>query len=228
VTRSRRIRPWLPLVATSTALLAWSNVVVPALPPGHATRALANVAATAALVTAARRGGLTWPDLGISRRTAASGARWGAAALAGTAVMYAAALAVPRLREALAEAGHGEPAATVVLRAALLIPLGTVLCEELAFRGVLLALALRMSSPRVAVAVVSAVFGLWHIAPAQTSDGAGGPAVAAAVLSTAVGGLVLGHLRLRSGSLLAPMGLHLGTNGVGLVATLAASRLGAG
>jgi membrane protease YdiL (CAAX protease family) len=176
-------------------------------------------------VTAARRGGLTWPHLGISRRTAASGVRWGAAALALTAVGYAAALAIPRLRNVLAEAAPGETAGTVLLRAAVLIPLGTVLCEELAFRGVLLALALRMSSPRVAVAVVSAVFGLWHIAPARASDGAGSPAVAGTVLSTALGGLVLGWLRLRSGSLLAPMGLHLGTNGVGLVAAVRAARL---
>jgi uncharacterized protein len=228
VIRTALVRRWLPFTATSAALVAWSNAVVPALPQGHGTRALVNLAATAALLAAARRGGMSWTELGTGRRTAASGARWGGAALALTAVGYGAALATPRLRDVLADAAPGESAGTILLRVAVLIPLGTVLCEEVAFRGVLLALALRVSSPRTAVAVVSAVFGLWHVAPAQTSAGATGATIAAAVLVTGVGGLVLGSLRHRSGSLLAPMGIHLGTNDLGLVATLAASRLGPG
>lgn len=229
MTPFRRLRPWLPLAATSAAVLAWSNGVVPALPPGPAVRAAANVAASAVLVVAARRGGLTWAEMGISRRTAASGTLWGGAALAVAVVGYGAALAIPPLRDVLAAAAPGESAGTVLLRVTVLIPIGTVLCEELAFRGVLLALALRAFSPRIAVAVVSAVFGLWHVASAQAPGGTTGPsAVAGVVLATAVGGLVLGWLRHRSGSLLAPVGLHLGTNSVGLAATLAASRLVAG
>jgi membrane protease YdiL (CAAX protease family) len=42
---------------------------------------------------------------------------------------------------------------------------------------------------------------------------------------TAVGGVLLGVLRERTGSVLAPMGLHLGTNAAGLVAAAVAARL---
>ena len=101
------------------------------------------------------------------------------------------------------------------------IPAGTVLWEEAAFRGVLQA-SLRRVLPRpAAIAVTSAVFGLWHVRPTadalrinQLAPGqraAAGP-VAAAVAATAVAGLLLSGLRERSGSLAAPMLLHLSAN----------------
>ena len=228
------VRRWLPLAATSAALLTWSNVVVPALPPTPAVRAAANLAASAVLLVAARRGGMTWPDLGLGRRDAGVGARWGGAAFTVVAVGYGVALAVPALRHVLAGAAPGETTGTTVLRVALLVPLGTVLCEELAFRGVLHTLALRVLPPGTAVAVVSAVFGLWHVGSAQVPAGSPGPPtgevvpVLGVVVLTTIGGLVFGWLRHRSGSLLAPMGLHLGTNSLGLVASAAAARLTGG
>jgi membrane protease YdiL (CAAX protease family) len=234
VSRARRVLRWLPLAATSTALLTWSNVVVPALPPQPVLRGAANLAATAVLLGAARRGGLTWAELGLGRRTAGSGARWGGVALVVATVGYGSALAVPALRELLAGTSAGEPAGTVLLRIAVLVPFGTVLCEEVAFRGVLLALAQRQAATRTAVAIVSAVFGLWHVASARSPFGSTGPStdgvatVVAVVALTTVGGLLFCWLRLRSGSLLAPMGLHLGTNGVGLAAAAVAHRLAGG
>jgi membrane protease YdiL (CAAX protease family) len=234
VSRAGRILRWLPLAATSTALLTWSNVVVPALPPQPVLRSAANLTATAVLLVAARRGGITWTELGLSRRTAGCGARWGTVALIVATVGYGSALAVPALRELLAGTASGEPAGTVLVRMAVLVPLGTVLCEEIAFRGVLLALARRQAAARTAVVIVSAVFGLWHVTSARSPFGVTGPStdavapVVAVVALTAVGGLLFGWLRLRSGSLLAPIGLHLGTNGVGLAAVLVADRLTAG
>ena len=44
------------------------------------------------------------------------------------------------------------------------------------------------------------------------------PRVAVALVALALGGFALGWLRHRTGSVLAPIGLHLGTNAVGLVA----------
>ena len=47
----------LPLAITSAGLLAWSNLVVPALPPATGVRALVNVAGTVGLVLRRARPG---------------------------------------------------------------------------------------------------------------------------------------------------------------------------
>lgn len=221
---------WLPLTATAVGLLLWSNAVVPRLPTGDGTRALANLGATVVLVLVARASGLTSAELGLARGSWPAGARWGGVALAAVTAGYGVMLAVPALRVVLADARPEElPTGQLLLRALVLIPLGTVLCEEVAFRGVLLAAASRVLPARGALAVTSLVFGLWHVSSARwpTSPGVSpvlpSASVAATVIVTGAGGLVLGWLRQRSGSLLAPVGLHLGTNSVGLVAAAVAA-----
>ena len=116
------------------------------------------------------------------------------------------------------------------------IPVGTVLWEETAFRGVLLA-ALRRVMPRgTAVAVASGVFGIWHIRPTigalRANKLAAGPgktvaAVTAGVAATAAGGVLLSWLRIRSGSLAAPVLLHLAANCTGPLAAYAIAHLAA-
>ena len=212
-------RRWLPLLGTSAALLTWSTAVVPALPSDPVVRTAANLAAVSVLLAGARRGGLGRAELGMAQQRARVGAGWGAAALGLVGAGYAAALAVPALRAALADEGAGLPVGEVVLRAGLLIPLGTVLCEEVAFRGVLHAVARRVLRPGPAVGVGSVVFALWHVRLGE------GPPPAGVLVVTAVGGVLLGVLRERTGSVLAPMGLHLGTNAAGLVAAAVAARL---
>ncbi|WP_218122410.1 CPBP family intramembrane glutamic endopeptidase [Blastococcus aurantiacus] len=213
------MRRWLPLVATSGALLAWSNVAVPLFGSGPGTRAAINGAAAALLLFVVRGCGLSLRELGLDHRTWRSGARWGGAALAAMAVGYAVALAIPAVRDALAESSEGLTPGELAVRALVVIPLGSVLAEELAYRGVLLALARRQLSDRAATLVTAGVFGLWHINGAAESTAVG------TVLLTGAGGVVFTWLRLRSGSLLAPIGLHLGTNSLGEVAGAAADAL---
>ena len=213
------LRRWLPFAGTSAALLTWSTVVVPALPAARALRTTANLLAVSVLVGAARRSGLSWAELGTAPQQADPGARCGAAALGLVSAGYAAALAVPALRRTLADAGAGTSLGEVVLRAGVHIPLGTVLCEELAFRGVLHALARRVMGPRAAIGAGSVVFGLWHVGTAGSAP------LGRVLVVTTSGGVVLGALRHHSGSVLAPMGLHLGTNAAGLVAAAVAARL---
>ena len=107
-------------------------------------------------------------------------------------------------------------------RALVRIPLGTVVLEEVAFRGVLPAL----TSPGVACAL----FGLWHVVPtARTLDVNGlarsrstrVAAIAAAVLLTGVIGLVLWQLRTATGGLLAPALVHAAANSGAVVAAYA-------
>jgi membrane protease YdiL (CAAX protease family) len=123
------------------------------------------------------------------------------------------------------------------LRAVLVVvPLGTVVPEELAFRGVLLALLGRRYGVRAGALLSSGLFGLWHVLPSLGGGAAnatiagvvgadaGGMAVrvVVTVLFTSLAGVALCWLRLRSDSLLAPMMAHWTVNGLGvIVATLA-------
>ena len=99
-------------------------------------------------------------------------------------------------------------------RALVVIPLATVVMEELAFRGVLLGLLRRIVDDRRALLAAAALFGLWHI-PGTLDDGPG--AVIGTVLATAVAGIVFGWLRLGSDSLVAPVLAHVATNSVTFV-----------
>jgi membrane protease YdiL (CAAX protease family) len=221
-------------VALVPVLGAWNNLVVHRIPGRPGSYVVANVAAAAVLLAAARASGLSWSDLGLARRRLAAGARWGGACAAVVAAGYGTALVVPALRPLLGDArvaglDGGELAGQVLVR----IPLGTVLWEEVAFRGVLLAALGRLVSRRSATGISAALFGLWHVRPTlgalAANDLAGGPlartgAVVLACLGTAAAGVLFAELRERSGSLLAPALLHLATNCLGLLAGAAAHR----
>jgi membrane protease YdiL (CAAX protease family) len=189
----------------------------------------------ACLLLIARASGLTTADLGLARPTWPAGLRWGAAAAAVVATAYAVGWLVPPLRAALPQATgdlEGGTLATILV----VIPLGTVLPEELAFRGVLLSLLGRRLETRSAVLWSSGLFGLWHVPPslgggaanAAMADVVGGVAgglgmrVVATVAFTALAGLALCWLRLRSDSLLAPFLAHWTVNGLGVIVTLLA------
>lgn len=122
--------------------------------------------------------------------------------------------------------------ALVLVTLAVVIPSGTVLVEELVFRGVVLGLLRRLASPWGAVAWASVVFGLWHVVPAwraqadnallgQTSRGL---TVLGTFLATAAAGVFFCWLRQRSGSLAAPALAHVGTNSIPLVVAWFATR----
>jgi membrane protease YdiL (CAAX protease family) len=218
------------------ALAAWNNLVVHRLPGRPGSYVVANVAATAVLLAAARASGLSWAELGLDRRRLAAGARWGGGAAALVAAGYGTALALPGVRPLLADGrvsdlGGGELAGQALLR----IPLGTVLWEEVAFRAVLLAALARLLPRAGATGVSAAVFGVWHVRPTlgalAANDLVDDPlartaAVLLACLATAAAGVLFAELRWRSGSLLAPALLHLATNTLGLLAAAAAHRLG--
>jgi uncharacterized protein len=215
-------------------LLLWNNVVVAVVPAGAYVPL--NGAAAAVLLAAARWSGLSWEQLGLSRRQVRAGLAWGCGAFALVAALYATGLVVPGLHPLLADdrvAGQdgGDVAADVLVR----IPFGTVLWEEVAFRGVLLAALARVLPLRSAVVVAAVVFGLWHVRPdlsgIAANDLADGPWLVGLVVllgcvATAAAGLLFTWLRLRSGSLVAPALLHLATNGMGTVAAVVAHRLG--
>lgn len=192
------------------------------------------------LVLVARRAGLSWHDLGLSRRTLIPGLRYAVGAVLAVALVYAVGVAVPWTRPAFDDMRYHLHPGAALMAAFIVVPLGTVLLEEVAFRGVLLGLVHRHRGATWASITSSALFGLWHILPslrlshanqavgAALGTGAAGRvlAVLGAVAFTALAGVLLCELRRRSGSLLASAALHWATNGLGLLiaAALATAR----
>jgi uncharacterized protein len=194
-------------VAVTVAFLVSYAIVRTWVIPGDA-HVVANVAATGALAVIAAWSGLTADELGLARWS--SGLRVGGVAVAVVGLVLIVAAAVPATRgyfdDDRVDVGAGE----MLVRVLVVIPVGTVVFEELAFRGVLLALLRRRAEIRIAIAWSAIGFGLWHV-PALVGDD-GPAAIAGTVLATTAAGIGFAWLRLRSGSLLAPMLAHLATN----------------
>ncbi|MFG1707196.1 CPBP family intramembrane glutamic endopeptidase [Nonomuraea sp. M3C6] len=226
------------MLLRSIAVLAAANVlnnrVAPRLGP------LTSAAATAALVAMARRSGLSWQELGFEHGR--RGAIAGGALAAAVAAVYTVGISTPRTRPFF----HDERAlslsrARVLEEALIQVPFGTVLLEEVGFRGALYAMLRQRRGTVAATAISSTLFGLWHILPAIDMARAN-PAlgaltagespdhldtarvVAGSVVSTAAAGVLFCELR-RGGGLLTPAMLHLATNSFGyLFARIAAKR----
>jgi membrane protease YdiL (CAAX protease family) len=219
------------VVSLATVLLLLVAVCVGrAYGPASGGLILGPVAAVL-LVALARRRGLTWSDLGLSRRSWLRGAVFAVVAVGVVAAVYAVAAAVPLTRMAFVDVRYELPAPKALFTAFVVIPVGTVLVEEIAFRGVLLGLVTRHRGHRWGFALSSVAFGAWHILPslglnqanaamhAVAGPGTGGQigSVLAAVVFTTVAGLLLAELRRRSGSILAAAGLHWAVNALGVL-----------
>ncbi|AEV83724.1 abortive infection protein [Actinoplanes sp. SE50] len=221
------------------AILAAVNVADKYGP--HHTGLVAGPTVALALVLLARRAGLSWHDLGLSRRTLLPGLKYAIGAVAVVAVVYTIGAAIPATRVAFHDVRYHLHPGAALLTAFVIVPLGTVLLEEIAFRGVLLGLIHRHRGATWASITSSVLFGLWHILPslrlAEVNQAVGGTlgsglpgtilAILGAVAFTAIAGLLLCELRRRSGSLLAAAALHWATNGLGLLiaAALATTTL---
>jgi membrane protease YdiL (CAAX protease family) len=205
--------------------------------PRH-TGLVAGPLVAAGLVMLARQAGLGWHDLGLSRRTLLPGLKYAVGAVLAVAVVYAIGMAVPLTRPAFHDVRYHLHLGAALLAAFVVVPLGTVLLEEIAFRGVLLGLVRKHRGAAWASITSSVLFGMWHILPSlrlgQANQAVGAVLgaspiwpVLGAVAFTALAGLLLCELRRRSGSLLAAAALHWATNGMGLLLTaaLTATRL---
>jgi membrane protease YdiL (CAAX protease family) len=203
-----------------------------------AARTAVRYGTAVAVLGIARTAGVSWAELGLGRRELGSGARTGAVAGACAAAAVLAAAAVPATRgffldNRAAAAGRGGLAAGLAR-----ITFAAVPPEELTYRSALLGLWLGNGSRASAVAWSSALFGLSHILPTRTTMGQTALGqhlerrplrqaafVAGNVTVTAAAGAVFGWLRLRSGSVLAPLLAHAVLNDAALVAGRVAHRL---
>ena len=216
-------------LACCAVLAAYNNVL--GVHPWHNRRYVrVNLGATGAALAAAALSGLTPADLGLGRGRwlpGRTGYRLAATVAAGWLLIAVVPAARPLLGDKRVTSLDGCAAA---YQALIRIPVGTALWEEIAFRGVLQAALRRVMPKATAIAVTSCLFGVWHIRPTLQALRANGLAgtrgrtvagVTAAVATTTAGGVLFSWLRERSGSLIAPILLHVATNSGGLITTLA-------
>ena len=180
---------------------------------------------TGGLFLVARVHDLSMTDLGLGLSTWIPGLLWSAAIVVVVGVVIGVAGGMPRTRHLFADNRITEVSGLTTARRALVdIPFGTVLVEEFAFRGVLLALTIDMFGTVGGVALTSLLFGLWHISPSlemheshTATSGSAIPTVLSTVLFTGLGGVGFALLRLYTHSLFPPSALHWAMNGTGVV-----------
>jgi membrane protease YdiL (CAAX protease family) len=188
-------------------------------------------AAAVGLVILMRWRGLGWADLGLGREHWRPGVGYALAAVAVVASVIALGVLLPETRPMFMNNRYATISGAMVA-SMVVIPLQTVIPEELAFRGVLHGALNRAWGFRGVALAGSLLFGLWHVATSfgLTSGNVGftrlfggGLAgmmigVTGAVLATGAAGFVFSWLRRRSGSLIAPIALHWSLNGLGALA----------
>lgn len=212
-------------VAVAVMVLAARNVAGERFLPS-ALYVPVNLAVVAVLAVLAVRQRVSLAELGLSRSRIPTGLVVGFAIAVGVAVVLVIGAALPLTRGFFEDqrVANIEGGSALAYQTLVRIPFGTALLEEFAFRGILLALLLRLHPTGVAVAISSLLFGFWHIHPTldalSTNDLASGAlqtagAVTGAVVVTAIGGVVFCALRLWTGSLLTPILAHTATNSLG-------------
>ncbi|QGU08460.1 CAAX amino terminal protease self- immunity [Corynebacterium occultum] len=183
--------------------------------------------------------GLSWRDLGLSPSSLKRGLVYGGVAAGVIIAAVAVGVALPLTREFFLNETYASTR-TALLAALVIIPLKTVLPEELAFRGVLHGSLKRLGGMRAVFMGGSLLFGFWHVASSLhlTAGNAGLSGVLGtgtfgqwvgiglAVIATSCAGAVFTWLRYRSQSILAPIALHWAMNAVGALAAAAAFQLG--
>ncbi len=216
-------------IAVVVVVLALTNLIA------HFTTTWAGVAtvplAAVGLVLLIRARGLGWAELGLGREHWRSGAGYALAAVMIVLAVIVVGAALPWTRTMFMN-NHYATVSGALVASMIIIPLQTVIPEELAFRGVLHGALDRAWGFRGVAAAGSLLFGLWHIATSLglTSSNVGFTrlfgggvlgmlaGVVLAVLATGAAGFVFTWLRRRSGSLIAPIALHWSLNGMGALA----------
>ena len=226
-------------IGVVVVVLALTNLIA------HFTTPWAGVAtvpvAAVGLMVLLRARGLGWAELGLGRAHWRSGVGYALAAVAVVASVITVGALLPWTRPLFLNNNYATVSGAVIA-SMIIIPLQTVIPEELAFRGVLHGALNRAWGFRGVAAAGSLLFGLWHIATSLglTSSnvgftrlfGGGLPGevagVVLAVAATAAAGFVFTWLRRRSGSLIAPIALHWSLNGLGALAAAVVWHLGTG
>jgi uncharacterized protein len=232
--RVRRVLSRRAGLGLTAVLLAVVTVVANRVLPGWSLGGWAypfvNGAAAVVLVLLAARCGLSAGAVGLRRDALRRSALVGLAGAGLMALALLVAFAVPPVRDAFDDERAADLSPTWLLWvAAVRIPIGTVLLEEIAFRGVLPALLGGGDRWKWRpVLGASALFGLWHALPSMSLVGQNaalgslfGPAAVLvpllAVAGSTIAGVWLCFWRYAGHGLLAPILVHLAANNGGLL-----------
>jgi membrane protease YdiL (CAAX protease family) len=174
--------------------------------------------------------GNSWTDMGLGLHRIIPGLIWAGACIGLITAVYVIGTLFRRTRSAFHDERMGEMSGgRLAFQALIEVPFGTVLFEEIAFRAVLFSMLARRYGLIWAFVGSALLFGLWHILPSigthENNPALGSVvgkgrrgnilAVLLSVLTTALAGVLFAGLRVLSGSVLAPMGFHWATNGLG-------------
>jgi len=221
-------RGWAP-VGVVIGLLAVSNVMTNRVLPDAAYVPWNLMMSAAVLAVAVRVDAIGAAELGLDRRWLRRGVLVGAAVLVSFLAIYAIGLSWPATRD-LFDDDRVAGTSTIGMwyQVIVRIPLGTVVLEEVAFRGVLLGMLLARTTRIRAIAGSAVAFGLWHVLPAigiedtnpVLGDWFGGAVgslvvVVAAVVGSALAGLLFTVYRLVGRHLAAPIIGHVASNSLG-------------
>jgi membrane protease YdiL (CAAX protease family) len=210
------------LVVTVGVLALWNPLrdVV----PGGLVRTVANLVVAAALLLLARWRSLNAGALGLARRDVRSGIVVGSAAFLAIAAVIVVAAVIPGSHGHFHAAGTRVGATQAWLRALIYIPFGTVVVEEIAFRGLILGALRPFARPSRAVLLSALLFGLWHVPDVARSSSEPWLASLGVFAATAAAGVAFAWLRLRSRSLIAPAMAHVATNSVAFLVAWSLTR----
>ncbi|MCV7088646.1 CPBP family intramembrane glutamic endopeptidase [Mycobacterium interjectum] len=216
-------------IAVVVAVLVLTNLIAHFTTPWASIATVPAAAVGLAMLMRAR--GLEWADLGLGRAHWRSGLGYALGAVGVVAAVIALGILLPMTRPMFLN-NHYATISGALIASMIVIPLQTVIPEELAFRGVLHGALNRAWGFRGVALGGSLLFGLWHVATSLglTSNNVGFTrlfgggfagmlaGVTLAVLATGAAGFVFSWLRRRSGSLIAPIALHWSLNGLGALA----------
>ena len=228
--RARRRR--LIALGVAVAVLAVSNVMSNRVLPSWAYVPW-NLSMAFVLLGIAYRGGAGPVAVGLGIRHWHRPVGVGLLLFGGTALLFALGMIVPATQSAFIDTRIGDADVAQMLWVVLVqIPLGTVVLEEVAFRGVLPALMGASPAIRwrwIPVLGASILFGLWHILPSIGIDNANAAVGGAlghnqvltstlAVVSMTVAGVAMCALAHLGKGIKTTMLLHWATNSLGFFA----------
>lgn len=166
--------------------------------------------------------GLDWNEVGLSSKTILPGLKLGLICIG---VVFLGLITVFIVDKSIFQDDRYDQDVSAALYAALLVvPVKTILFEEVSFRGILPGLLHELKVRRLYIYIVSSVlFGLWHLLTVPSTSDYSGVSIPGFIIpfgifvATSAAGAFFYFLREKSDSLLAPFLLHWFINGFTII-----------
>lgn len=167
---------------------------------------------------------LSLKDIGLARINILTGLKFGGFVM--SAILFSILILFFINKQFFHDSRYHHSLATAIYSSIIILPFKTIFFEELAFRGILPAILLKIKDNRWLATLFSSIaFGLWHVSSALTigNFAFGSITIArvfvifAVVAFTTLAGILLCELRWRSQSLVAPVAVHWFINGLAII-----------